>query len=92
MPFALTNFLMAAARVPLKSFIVGTFVGMLPRSSAVVFVGAGVSELTFDNPQNSWLIVFGIIATIISIIVIGRIAKRALERLTAKQTPVCGAS
>jgi uncharacterized membrane protein YdjX (TVP38/TMEM64 family) len=92
MPFALTNFLMAAARVPLKSFVVGTLVGMLPRSSAVVFVGAGVSELTFDDGQNSWLIVFGIIATIISIIVIGRIAKHALERLTAKQTPVCEAS
>lgn len=92
MPFALTNFLMAVARVPLKSFVVGTFVGMLPRSSAVVLVGAGVSELTFDNPQNTWLIVFGIAATIISVIVIGRISKHALERLTARQTTVCGTS
>ncbi|HLM62205.1 MAG TPA: VTT domain-containing protein, partial [Pyrinomonadaceae bacterium] len=40
MPFALTNFLMASARVPLKSFLIGTFFGMLPRSSAVVFVGS----------------------------------------------------
>lgn len=87
-PFALTNFLMAAARVPLKSYVIGTFVGMLPRSSAVVFVGAGVSELTFDDPPNAWLIVFGIVATIISVIVIGRIAKRALNRLTAHPTPV----
>ena len=86
MPFALTNFLMAAARVPLKSFVVGTFVGMLPRSSAVVFVGVGLSELTFDNPQNTWLIVFGIVATIISVIVIGTISKHALERLTVGQT------
>ena len=92
MPFALTNFLMAAARVPIKSFVFGTFVGMLPRSSAVVLVGAGVSELTFDNPQNTWLIVFGIVATIISVIVIGRISKHALERLTVRQTTVCGTS
>lgn len=87
-PFALTNFLLAAARVPLKSFVIGTFVGMLPRSSAVVFIGAGLSELTFDNPQDTWIIVCGIVATIISIIVIGTISKHALERLTVRQNEV----
>ena len=88
MPFALTNFLMASARVPVKSFIVGTFFGMLPRSSAVVFVGSGLSELSFDNPENSWLLLFGIVATIISVIVIGNISRRALEHLTAENAHV----
>lgn len=82
MPFALTNFLMASARVPLKSFLIGTFLGMLPRSSAVVFVGAGLSELSFDSREDAWLLIFGIIATLVSIFVIGLISKRALERLT----------
>ena len=82
MPFALTNFLMASARVPLKSFVAGTLSGMLPRSTAVVFVGSGLSELSFDNPQEAWLIVFGIVATIISIIFITIVARRALERIT----------
>ncbi len=84
MPFALTNFLMASARVPLKSYVAGTFVGMLPRSSAVVVVGAGLSELSFNNSQDAWLIIFGIIATIITVVVIGSISKRALDRLTAQ--------
>ncbi len=88
MPFALTNFLMASARVPLGSYIAGTFFGMLPRSSAVVFVGAELSELSFDNSQNSWVIIGGIIATIISVIVIGSISKRALERLTGTNRAV----
>jgi uncharacterized membrane protein YdjX (TVP38/TMEM64 family) len=87
MPFALTNFLMASARVPLKAFIVGTFFGMLPRSSAVVFVGSGLSELNFNDMENSWLLIFGIIATIISVIVIGNISRRALEHLTEKNAP-----
>ena len=87
MPFALTNFLMASARVPLKAFVVGTFFGMLPRSSAVVFVGSGLSELNFNNLENSWLLIFGIAATIISIIVIGNISRRALEHLTEKNAP-----
>jgi uncharacterized membrane protein YdjX (TVP38/TMEM64 family) len=87
MPFAFTNFLMASARVPLGSYITGTFFGMLPRSSAVVFVGAGLSELSFDNSQDTWLIIGGIAATIITVIVIGSISNRALERLTEKKQP-----
>ena len=87
MPFALTNFLLASARVQVKSFIVGTFFGMLPRSSAVVLVGSGLSELSFNNMENSWLLIFGIAATIISVIVIGNISRRALERLTEKNVP-----
>jgi uncharacterized membrane protein YdjX (TVP38/TMEM64 family) len=82
MPFALTNFLMASARVPLKSYVPATFGGMLPRSTAVVFVGSGLSELSFDNPQEVWLLIFGIVATIISIIFVTIIARRALERIT----------
>jgi uncharacterized membrane protein YdjX (TVP38/TMEM64 family) len=88
MPFALTNFLMSSARVPLKSFVPGTFFGMLPRSSAVVLVGSQLSELSFNDPQEAWLIVFGIIATIISIIFISVVAKRALERLTRRNAAV----
>jgi len=87
MPFALTNFLMASARVSLKSYVIGTFLGMLPRSSAVVFVGSELSELNFDNPQNAWLIIFGIVVTIIAVIVIGTISRRALERITDQNRP-----
>jgi len=86
MPFALTNFLMASARVPLKSYVSGTFFGMLPRSSAVVLVGSGLSELSFNDPQELWLIVFGIVATIVSITFISIVARRALERLTVENT------
>jgi uncharacterized membrane protein YdjX (TVP38/TMEM64 family) len=84
MPFAFTNFLMASARVPLGSYTVGTFFGMLPRSSAVVFVGAGLSELSFDNPQDFWVILGGIAATVISAIIIAKISKHALDRRTSK--------
>lgn len=87
MPFALTNFLMSSARVPLKSFLIGTFFGMLPRSAAVVFVGAGLSELSFDNAQNAWLLIFGIAATLISIVIIGNVSRRALARLTDEKQP-----
>jgi uncharacterized membrane protein YdjX (TVP38/TMEM64 family) len=84
MPFALTNLLMAAARVPLAAFLIGTFVGMLPRSAAVVYFGAGLSELNFDEPFNLWMFVFGFAATLASVIVISYFSKQALARMTAK--------
>jgi uncharacterized membrane protein YdjX (TVP38/TMEM64 family) len=83
MPFALTNFLMASARVPVKAFLIGTFLGMLPRSTAIVFVGAGLSELSFENVDDSRLLIFGIAATVVSAIILGIFARNALDRITA---------
>lgn len=86
MPFALTNFVLAAAKVRPSIFVLGTFVGMLPRSGAVVLTGAGLSELTLDAPENYWLIASGIAATLISIIVISIVSRRALEKLTERES------
>ncbi len=85
MPFAVTNMLMATAGVPLKPFLIGTLLGMLPRSAAVVFVGSGLSELDFTNPQDGWLVILGVAATVITIIIIGIISKRALMRLALEE-------
>ncbi len=82
MPFAFTNFFLAAARVPVSSFVFGTFLGMLPRSGAMVLLGAGLSVLTFDNFNDVWFLAAGIPATVILIIVIGLLSRRALDRLT----------
>lgn len=84
MPFALTNLLMTAARVPLSAFLIGTFVGMLPRSAAVVFFGAGLSELNLREPFNVWIFVFGVVATLVSVVVITYFSKQALVKMTAE--------
>ena len=82
MPFAFTNFFLAAARVPISSYVLGTFLGMLPRSGAMVLLGAGLSVLTFDNFNDVWFLAAGIPATVILIIVICVLRRRALDRLT----------
>lgn len=81
MPFAFTNFFLAAACVPLRSFVIGTFAGMLPRSFAMVLLGAELSVLTFDNFNDFWFLVAGIPATVILVVVIGVLSRRALDRL-----------
>lgn len=82
MPFALTNFILAASKVRPSAFVLGTFIGMLPRSGAVVLTGAGLSELVLSSGFNFWLIASGIAATLLSVIFISLISKRALRKLT----------
>ncbi len=82
MPFALTNFTLSAAGVSLKIYLSGTVLGMLPRTSAIVFVGSSLSELNFSEPQEAWMLILGIIATVLAVAVVGIFSKRALEQIT----------
>lgn len=82
LPFAATNFMISASGVSLKTFLLGTILGHLPRTSATVFVGSSLSELNFNQPQESWLIFVGIGATICATIIVGILSKRALNRMT----------
>ncbi len=84
-PFAATNFLISASGVSMKAYILGTVIGYIPRTSATVFVGSSLSKLDFNQPKDSWLIILGIVATIIATIVIGVLSKRALDRLTLEE-------
>ncbi|NNF00462.1 MAG: TVP38/TMEM64 family protein [Pyrinomonadaceae bacterium] len=84
-PFAATNFMISASGVSVKSFVMGTVLGYVPRTSATVFVGSSLSKLDFDQPSESWLIILGIVATILATIVIGVLSRRALNRLVIEE-------
>lgn len=82
MPFAFTNFFLAAAKVPIGSYVIGTAVGMLPRAAATTFIGAGLSELVLEGVSDRKMLILGLAATVVTVIVISIISKRALIRLT----------
>jgi uncharacterized membrane protein YdjX (TVP38/TMEM64 family) len=81
-PFAASNFVISAAGVSFPVFAVATLIGMLPRAAAVVFVGKSLAELDFEQPQEMWLIAIGIVATILSIVLISVVSRRALRRIS----------
>lgn len=85
-PFAATNFMISASGVPMKSYLAGTVLGYLPRTSATVFVGSSLSRLDFEQPGESWMIILGIAATVAATIVIAVLSRRALNRLTLENT------
>lgn len=91
-PFALTNYALAATRVPFGLAMLATPVGMLPRTAIVCFLAATAAETGADDLvsvyQNSpfWAIATGVGLSAVVIAAIGRYAMQALDKLTIEST------
>lgn len=82
-PFALTNLLMASVRVPKVVFLIGTAIGMLPRTVLVVYIGSLVEgELSRDalgSARPGWLFPVGIGVTLAVLVVLAVLGDRAIK-------------
>jgi uncharacterized membrane protein YdjX (TVP38/TMEM64 family) len=82
MPFACTNLLLAASGVRFAPFMVGSVVGLFPRIAAVAVAGAALGELDLGAGSSGILLpVAGVVATVVALWGIGRLARAALQRL-----------
>lgn len=86
-PFALTNLVMAATRVPLPTYLIGTVVGMAPRTAAVVYLGTQLKDWNAEGPSSKWGFAISVVATIVVVAVIGHIANKALTKFTGTGAP-----
>lgn len=83
-PFSLSNLLMGAAHVRLSRYIVGTILGMASHAAVVSLSAAKLHELSFRKAGDQpWLIVGGIVALLVVVGLIGRVARRALDAAVA---------
>jgi uncharacterized membrane protein YdjX (TVP38/TMEM64 family) len=82
-PFAMTNVLMPAARVPLRAHVLGTLVGSLPQNAVLVYAASRVPELTWEVASDRWVVGIGLVATVLSVALMGCIARRTLRKLTS---------
>ncbi|MCM8531540.1 MAG: VTT domain-containing protein [Lentisphaeraceae bacterium] len=86
MPFAATNILLAAAKLKLSEFTIGSLIGLTPRITLVALAGAGLQKLDLSKSGGQELIILGIVATVATIIVLGRLSKKVLDKtLTNEQ-------
>jgi uncharacterized membrane protein YdjX (TVP38/TMEM64 family) len=83
LPFAATNLLLAAFGVRAKVFLPATMLGITPRVIAGALIGAGLAELDWSAASSPWLTVLAIVATVAAVVVIGRLAARALRQAAA---------
>ncbi|HEX2838370.1 MAG TPA: VTT domain-containing protein [Phycisphaerales bacterium] len=85
-PFALTNLVLASVRTPLWIYVVGTLIGMTPRTALVLYIASQVQGKMADEAAKGkpwWWIAAGIGATVVVLGIIGLIAKKALAKVTA---------
>jgi uncharacterized membrane protein YdjX (TVP38/TMEM64 family) len=82
LPFETTSVLLAVTGTPLPQFILGTAIGVIPRTAAIVFVASRMHKLDFHNPHGRWLAVASLVASAIGAVIIAVISKHALHRAT----------
>ena len=83
-PFAASNLAMSALGVPVGPFALGTLLGLAPRTSAVVVIGAGLSQLDFSSqPAVGWFVA-GVLMTVAALGALGWMAGRALRAVQAR--------
>lgn len=89
-PFALSNLLLSATGVPLRSFIPGTLLGMAPRLGILAFAAAAAAAGGSRDLQDFitqgpgwWVAIAGVAALAITLSILGEIGRRALIVATA---------
>jgi len=87
LPFGTTNVLLATSGVRLDIYILGTLLGLMPRTGLVALAAAGAERLDFSNAESWWLLAAGLAATGLCIIVMALIGKHALDRATRRPAP-----
>lgn len=83
-PFALTNLVLSTSGVARGPYVLGTALGMLPRTVAAVAIGAQIEGALDRDAVGAplWLKIAGIVVTLVVVAVIGLIAQRILDRVT----------
>jgi uncharacterized membrane protein YdjX (TVP38/TMEM64 family) len=90
-PFPLTNLAMASCGVPMSTYLLGTFFGLTPRVIfgtliAATAAGTGARDIQslVKESQHPALLLLGFLASLLVLAVIGQIARKALDRVTAE--------
>ena len=84
-PFAITNLALSSAKVRGLPYVLGTLIGMAPRTALAVYIGVGLEELTSDaiSEAKGHYFFWGIGSAIAVVLIIGQVAKKALEKVSA---------
>jgi uncharacterized membrane protein YdjX (TVP38/TMEM64 family) len=86
LPFAVINLILVTSRIHLLIYLVGSVVGVVPRTLGVAYIVTVFrEEILSDKEKTNWYwIVLSIAFTLAILMLISHIAKRALSKLTDK--------
>jgi uncharacterized membrane protein YdjX (TVP38/TMEM64 family) len=80
-PFFLLNYAYGLTRVPLRQYVLATWVGIIPGTTLFVYIGSLANPSGGANSVAAWAVRFtGLIATVLVTVYLSRIARRALSK------------
>lgn len=85
LPFAASNYGLGTTSAPMGAIAAGTFVGLLPITVVWVYLGTLVGEAALtgavpESPLRTALLVGGLAATVLIVVLLGRMARRQLQQ------------
>ncbi|MFT3788723.1 MAG: VTT domain-containing protein [Tepidisphaeraceae bacterium] len=82
-PFAVSNFALASSGVSWREYLLGTVLGMLPKTTAVVYMASKLSSFDLHDPKEWWMVLPGFIATGVVLAILIVLARRELRKLAS---------
>lgn len=82
-PFAITNLVLASAGTRRPAYLLGTALGITPRTLVTVFIGSTFHQMTAAELRAGpprWVLISSVVLAVVAIAVIGSISKKAVER------------
>lgn len=80
-PFALTNLVLAATKTSFASYVLGTALGMAPRTALAVYIGSSLKSLSDANAPR-WYFWVGVVLTLVALGIIGALINQIIHRAT----------
>jgi uncharacterized membrane protein YdjX (TVP38/TMEM64 family) len=82
LPFETTNVLLATTGVKPLPFLIGTILGVMPRTAAIVLAAASAEKLDLHQTAGWKMLGIGLFLTVCGAVIITVIGKHALDRAT----------
>ncbi|KAL3812700.1 hypothetical protein ACJIZ3_013968 [Penstemon smallii] len=97
LPFNMLNYLLSVTPVPIAQYMLASWLGMMPITLALVYVGTTLKDLSdvthgWDElSKTRWaLIVLGLVISVLLMLCVTRVAKAALEKALAENEDLDG--
>lgn len=97
LPFNMLNYLLSVTPVPLGEYLLASWLGMMPITFALVYVGTTLKDLSdvthgwSEFSKTRWaFIILGLAVSVVLMICVTRVAKAALEKALAENEDIDG--
>ena len=82
-PYAATNLTLGALAVPFTPYVLGTLIGLAPRTAAIVYAASELSTLDFSDQRQRGMFLASLVVTVGVLAALGWMATQALRRVEA---------